>query len=142
LRQAPALTLALLGVALVLRKRYLWGAIAGLLGLLFHATAVIFVPMWAAAVVIRRAERPQRLVFWVIAVALAVAAGSSALLDALGGALSNTKYNFYLEETTRGGIALGFETLYRLIPLFLAIVLIRRNLRRQRPKQDAQAPAT
>src|SRR5690606_36893366 len=102
---------------------YWWAALAGLLGLLFHTTAVIFIPMWSAAVVIRRSKRPQRLVFWVIAIALAVAAGSSALLDALGGALSDTKYSFYLEETTHGGIALGFETLYRLIPLFLAVVI-------------------
>ncbi|MFC7788633.1 EpsG family protein [Microbacterium sp. MAHUQ-60] len=140
LRQAPALALALLGIALVLRRRYWWAALAGLLGLLFHATAVIFIPMWAAAVVIRRSKRPQRLVFWVIAIALAVAAGSSALLDAFGGALSETKYGFYLEETTHGGIALGFETLYRLVPLFLAVVIIRRNLRQHHRTRDTHAP--
>lgn len=132
LRQGPALALALLGIALVIRKRYIWGGIIGLSGLLFHLTAVIFVPMWLATVLVRRSSRPQRLVVWVVAITVAISAGASALLDLIGGALSDTKYVYYLEETTHGGIALGFETLYRLIPLLLSIVMITQRLRAQR----------
>ena len=131
LRQGPALALALLGTALVMRKRYISGAMAGLVGLLFHLTAVIFIPMFAAAVIIRRSKRPERLIFLVIAVTLAVAVGSSALLNLLGTALSDTKYVYYLEETQHGGIALGFETLYRLIPLALSAAIIINDLRRR-----------
>lgn len=133
LRQGPALAFTLLGIALVMRKRYVWGAIAGVMGLLFHLTALIFIPMWAAAVLIRRyAHTSRKIVGWVIAATLAVSAGASLLLDALGGALSDTKYIFYLQENSRGGIELGAETLYRIIPLVLAIVLIRRETRAQK----------
>lgn len=133
LRQGPALALALLGIALVVRKRYAWGAVAGVIGLVFHLTALIFIPMWAAAVLIRKyAHRSRKIVGWVIIATLAVSAGASVLLEALGGALSDTKYIFYLQENSRGGIELGAETLYRLIPLVLAIVLITRETRAQR----------
>src|SRR5690606_29389100 len=48
LRQAPALALALLGVALTVRRYPRWGFVVGAAGALFHLTAVIFLPMWLA----------------------------------------------------------------------------------------------
>ncbi|MDR6867240.1 hypothetical protein J2Y69_001841 [Microbacterium resistens] len=140
LRQSVALAFMLLGIALVMRTRYFWGLAIGLLGILFHGTAVIFIPMWVAAVLIRRySHRSLRIVVLMIIATVAVSAGASYLLEALGGALGDTKYAFYLQQTSLTGIALGAETLYRLVPIVIAFILIFRIRRERKRAESAEA---
>lgn len=127
LRQGPALALAVLGLALVLKTRYLLGLVVGMAGLLFHISAIFFFPIWVVAVILRRRRQSLKAVILILLATVVVSAGASVLLEQLGGLLSETKYIYYLESDTRAGLAIGAETLYRLVPIVAACILLAKN---------------
>lgn len=128
LRQGPALAFVLLGIALTLRTRYRFGLVVGLVGTLFHVSAMIFLPMWIAVVfLLSRQKTSGRAVLLVVLVTTAAVLGSSYVLELASTSLEDTKYGGYLSEGARGGSAIGGETLYRLVPLAVGMFLLARS---------------
>lgn len=122
LRQSPALALAVLGVALVLRSKYGLGLLVGATGLLFHNSAVVFFIMWGVAVYLKtRRQQVGRAVWVVLVVGVLALIAVAPALDLLSNSLADSKYQEYLGEGARGGRAFGVDALYRAVPLVVGI---------------------
>lgn len=122
LRQGPALALAVLGVALVLRNRFRAGLAIGTTGLLFHNSAVVFLVMWVVAVYLKsRKEHIGRSIFLVLLLSVVALVAIAPALELLSGSLGDSKYQEYLGSSARGGRAFGVDALYRALPIVLGI---------------------
>lgn len=138
LRQGPALALGLLGVALTIRHRRLAGLVVGLSGLLFHTSAVIFVPVWIITAYLMRAHpRPGRRAAFVVAAA-GIGSFAGAPLINLAAGFAGGRFAAYLTADAAGGAAFALDALYRLVPLVAAVVAYRSLAR---TAADAPAPA-
>lgn len=120
LRQGIAMSIVLLAVALLLKRHVGWGLATGFSALLFHNSAIVFVPMALAIwYLTSRRRRIGVAVLLIIAIGLVVMLTAATWLDAAGGVLSDTKYADYIGESARRGSAIGMENLYRALPLAL-----------------------
>ncbi|MGK9147411.1 EpsG family protein [Plantibacter flavus] len=136
LRQGPALALALLGIVLVLRARAWTGLVVGLLGFLFHTSAIAFIPMWLVATYLARptTKRGRRAILIIVVVVVGMFA-SSAILQAVGGSFAGGAYSDYLGGSARRGAAVGTEVLYRLIPILGGLYALKAMARRSEPTE-------
>ncbi|EZP29045.1 EpsG family protein [Microbacterium oleivorans] len=125
LRQTPALALGLLGIAVALRGRPWWALAAGLSGLFFHSSAVVFVPIWLITLYLKReGKRPGRRAILVILGAAGVSLAGAPLLQFVA-AFGGDRFSAYLGQGATSGAAFALDTLYRLVPLLTGVVAYR-----------------
>ena len=110
---------------LVLRGNRWWGLAVGATGLLFHTSAIAFIPMWIITAYLEGARKSGR---WraiaVVAGAFVAMIAGSYLVSSLGVLLDETKYAAYLTATARGGAAAGTEVLYRIVPILAGVYVL------------------
>lgn len=137
-RQGPTLALALLGIALTIRHHRLAGLVVGISGVLFHTSAVIFVPMWVITVyLMRNRPRPGRRAVAVVAVAAVGLFVGAPYINLVAG-FAGGRFAAYLTADAAGGAAVGLDALYRVVPLVAAVVAYRSLAR---TTEDVPPPA-
>lgn len=138
-RQGPTLALALLGIALTIRRHALAGLLVGVSGVLFHTSAVIFVPMWAITIYLMRDRpRPGRRAAFVVAASAAALFVGAPYINLIAG-FAGGRFAAYLTAGADAGAAVGLDALYRLVPL-VAAVFAYRSL--ARTGDDTPSPVT
>ncbi|MDR1825965.1 MAG: EpsG family protein [Bifidobacteriaceae bacterium] len=127
LRQGVALSLALLGLVLVLRRRPYLALVMGGIGLVFHNSAIVYFGIWGIVMLLQRVKRSMVWLAVILAGAVLLTVFSAQVLQlvtSLG--IVSEKYTSYLAEGARTGASMGPQTMYRLVPLTAGLLMLRK----------------
>ena len=124
LRQSPAMSLSILGIALLFRKHYVIGLLVSTSTILFHGSGVVAIFLFLLSWLLYRHTFLLRTRIASVLLLASIVVVYSPQLMPFASELVSDKYEVYLSNNAFLGNPLGVETLYRLIPIIGGILVL------------------